>query len=155
MDLAQESSRLNNLLLNDLQGAAPLKNDRVVQLAIPPARPMAEKPRIQGKLDWSATVDLIREATEAMRASEERSRDLEARLTATILEANNDINERNSQLTAAERTIEQLQERARLAEERAQEAEAWLSRLHETISTAFVPRLQRDAAPEMRVSAAR
>ncbi|HTV69383.1 MAG TPA: hypothetical protein VMF90_12680 [Rhizobiaceae bacterium] len=155
MDLAQESSRLNNLLLKDLQGAALPKNDTVVQFAMTPAKPMSEKPKAQNKVDWSATVDLIREATEAMRASEERARDLETRITNTILEASHDINALTAQLATADRTIEQLQDRAQLAEERAEEAEAWLARLHETISASFVPKQRRDATTEIRAAASR
>ncbi len=80
--------------------------------------------------DWSSALDLIHEATAAIRISEERALELEQELARTVAQAV----ERSQQLEAQ---IAAAQDRAQAAEKRASDAEAWLARLHDAVVTGF------------------
>lgn len=87
--------------------------------------------------DWSSALDLIQEATEAIRISEERSHDLEQEMQQMAAQARERTRLLEAQIAMAERRTEKAEERARHAEKRASEAEEWLSRLHDAIVTGF------------------
>lgn len=82
------------------------------------------------KRNWSASLDLIHEATEAIRISEERASELEQELQRTVTQA-------LQQAEALEAQVATAQRRAELAEQRAAEAEEWLERLHEAVAAGF------------------
>ena len=90
-----------------------------------------------GDRDWSSALDLIHEATAAIRISEERSVDLEQELERVTAQAQERARLLEAQVAAAERRTEKAEERIRVAEKRASEAEAWLARLHDAIVAGF------------------
>ena len=100
-----------------------------------------------GRRDWSASLDLIHEATAAIRISEERSSELEHELERTALRAQERAESLEAQLAAA-------QNRAELAERRAAEAEEWLARLHDAVVAGFTRKGREDASLEEASSAA-
>lgn len=95
----------------------------------PPERPSQRKP-VAGGRDWSAAIDLINEASEAVRLAEERTVSAEQyseKLTQFYKE----------QLKVVEGKLAAAERRADAAELRASEAEEWLARLHDAIVTGF------------------
>jgi hypothetical protein len=90
-----------------------------------------------GQRDWSGALDLIREASEAVRFSEERVNELEAEMQELAGKASEGLRRLEAELTAGERRWAKSEERARLAEARANEAEAWLARFHDAIVKSF------------------
>ncbi len=96
------------------------------------------------KRDWSASLDLIHEATAAIRISEERAAELEQELERTVARA-------LERATALEAQVAAAQTRADLAERRADEAEEWLARLHDAVVEGFTRRAPADAADPARV----
>lgn len=87
--------------------------------------------------DWSSAIDLIHEASEAIRISQERSVDLETQLEQVMAQATNEVQRLNAQIVAGEQKLAATEERLRNTEARALEAEGWLVRLHDAIFTAF------------------
>ncbi len=83
--------------------------------------------------DYSATLDLIREAQEAIRLAQEQNDELEAQLRDMA-------HQHRDELARAQAQSAQLEQRAKAAERRAEEAEGWLERLHQGIVSAFSPR---------------
>ena len=62
-------------------------------------------------------------------------------------QASEEMRRLNQQISVGEQKLARAEERARLAEARASDAEAWLVRLHDAAVTAFGPRgSQRPAA---------
>lgn len=102
-----------------------------------------ELPSIAGR-DFASALDLIREASDAVRLSEERANDLEHQLGQVSARAVEQIRALEAQVAATERRMQKAEERARLAESRAASAETWLIRLHDAITSSFRP----SAAPE-------
>jgi hypothetical protein len=115
----------------------------------PQAAPADGLPAPAGpKRDWSASLDLIHEATAAIRISEERAAELEQELERTVARA-------LERATALEAQVAAAQTRADLAERRAEEAEEWLARLHDAVVEGFTRRPSQDeAAPSVPVQAA-
>lgn len=95
--------------------------------------------------DWSAAIELVHEASEAIRISEERAVELEAQLGQVMAQAAEEMRRLNAEIAGVEQRLARSEDRARAAEDRADEAEAWLGRLHEAVYTAFAP-LHRRAA---------
>ena len=90
-----------------------------------PETPMANERR-----DWGAAIDLVKEASEAIRFAEERAQaaeDYSNQLTTYHKE----------QLKAAEARVAAAERRAEVAQLRASEAESWLSRFHDAINEGF------------------
>ena len=87
--------------------------------------------------DWSSALDLIQEANDAIRLSEERSADLEAELREVSAKAAETARQLEGQLASVERRLGKMEERARLAEARASDSEAWLVRLNDSLVAAF------------------
>lgn len=98
------------------------------------ARPGASQPR-----DWSAAVDLVREASESIRISQERAEELEAQLHHVVAQATEEMQRLTAQIDLGEQKLGHAEERARAAEARATEAETWLARLNDAIFSAFTP----------------
>jgi hypothetical protein len=97
------------------------------------------------KRDWSASLDLIHEATAAIRISEERAAELEQELERTVARA-------LERATALEAQVAAAQSRADLAERRADEAEEWLARLHDAVVEGFTRRAPADEANPAKVA---
>lgn len=90
----------------------------------------AETPVVNERRDWGAAIDLVKEASEAIRFAEERAQaaeDYSTQLTTYHKE----------QLKAAEARIAAAERRAEVAQLRATEAESWLSRFHDAINEGF------------------
>ena len=97
--------------------------------------------------EWSAAVDLIQEASEAIRIGEQRTAELEDQLAHMAAQASEEMRRLNQQIALGEQKLVRAEERARLAESRASDAEAWLVRLHDAAVTAFGSRSTQKASP--------
>lgn len=95
-----------------------------------------EEPVAQ-KRDWSSALDLVQEACEAIRISEERVQELERQGQQAMLQTREDIKALQLQIQAGERRAQAAEARASRAEARALEAESWLARLHDAITMGF------------------
>lgn len=93
-------------------------------------------------VELSSAIQLVHEASEAIRISEERAWELEAQLDSFAIEAAEEMRRLNAALTASEQKLARTEERLRSADARAHEAETWLVRLHDAVHSAFMP-LQR------------
>lgn len=87
--------------------------------------------------EWSSAVDLIREASEAIRVGDERAAELEAQLAQVVAQADLEIRRLEQEVAAGVQNLARSEERVRLAEARAAEAEEWLVRLHDAAIEAF------------------
>lgn len=113
------------------------------------------------KRDWSAALDLMNEAFEAMRMSEERAAEMEAQMEDLARRFNEESKASQARLLSAERRAEEAQARAwqeesrakeaearvkkaeasaKQAEDRADEAEQWLARFHDAVVKGFSQR---------------
>lgn len=98
---------------------------------------LAEGEEPAQRRDWSSALDLVQEACEAIRISEERVQDLERQGQQASLQAREDIKALQLQIQAGERRAQAAEARATKAEARALEAESWLARLHDAIVMGF------------------
>lgn len=87
--------------------------------------------------DWPSALALIEETSEAIRISDLRYAQLEERLQQTIAQAAVNMRELEAQVATSNELLWRSEERARQAEARAVEAEAWLARLHDAVTTSF------------------
>lgn len=101
----------------------------------------------RARRDWSASLDLIHEATAAIRISEERASELEDELERTLAQS-------RAREAALEAQIALAQQRAEAAEQRAAEAEEWLARMHDAVVEGFTRREPPKAASSPATSAA-
>ncbi len=92
--------------------------------------------------EWASAVDLIREASEAIRIGEERASELEAQLAQVVAQADLEIRRLEQEIATGAQNLARSEERARLAEARATEAEEWLVRLHDAAVEAFGSRVK-------------
>ncbi|RYE33885.1 MAG: hypothetical protein EOP23_06755 [Hyphomicrobiales bacterium] len=116
-------------------------SEKVVSLALP----IVEQPVAQADVpvtrDWAAALELVREASEAIRVGEERASQLEQHLADVLTEANAEIKRLTDLISAGENKLAQSEAKASAAETRAVEAEAWLSKLHDAVVASFAPML--------------
>ena len=106
------------------------QREKVFQFAPRAEQSTAEPPMLNERRDWGAAIDLVKEASEAIRFAEERAQaaeDYSTQLTTYHKE----------QLKAAEARIAAAERRAEVAQLRAAEAESWLSRFHDAINEGF------------------
>ncbi|KPF62615.1 hypothetical protein IP69_20210 [Bosea sp. AAP35] len=89
--------------------------------------------------DWPSALALIEETSEALRINDLRYTQLEERLQQTIAQAASNMRELEAQIATANELLWRSEERARQAEARALEAEGWLARLHDAVTTSFSP----------------
>ncbi len=87
--------------------------------------------------DWVSAIDLVQEAAEAIRISEERAVDLENQLRSVISQAEDEVRQLQKTLASNQVLLSQAEDRARRAEARAKEAETWLVRIYDAVFTAF------------------
>ncbi|SDN29184.1 hypothetical protein SAMN05216360_10791 [Methylobacterium phyllostachyos] len=97
--------------------------------------------------EWASAVDLIREASEAIRVGEERASELEAQLAQVVAQADLEIRRLEQEVATGAQNLARSEERVRLAEARAAEAEDWLVRLHDAAVEAFGARAKPIPAP--------
>ncbi len=118
----------------DSDGAPPREaaqqREKVFQFAPRTEQPNVEPPMLNERRDWGAAIDLVKEASEAIRFAEERAQAAEDYSTQLT-------NYHKEQLKAAEGRIAAADRRAEVAQLRAAEAEAWLSRFHDAINEGF------------------
>ncbi len=89
------------------------------------------------KRDWSAALDLVREASEAIRIRDERATEMEIEHRLDAERASEEIRALQEQLDETEVRLAESEARARRAETRASEAEAWLAKMHDAIIGSF------------------
>ncbi|ALN73904.1 MULTISPECIES: hypothetical protein [unclassified Aureimonas] len=89
------------------------------------------------KRDWSAALDLVREASEAIRIRDERTTEMEIEHRLDAERAAEEIRSLQEQLDETEVRLAESEARARRAEARASEAEAWLAKMHDAIIGSF------------------
>lgn len=89
--------------------------------------------------DWSSALDLVQEASEAIRIRDERIAEIERESMQFALQTREELKLYQAQLQAAQRQIQQSDARAEKAEARAADAETWLARLDEAIKSGFGP----------------
>lgn len=98
------------------------------------------------KRDWSAALDLIREASEAIKIRDERATEMEIEHRLDAERASEEIRSLQEQLDESEMRLVETEARLRAAEMRASEAEVWLARMHDSIVTSFGRALAVDSA---------
>jgi small-conductance mechanosensitive channel len=101
------------------------------------ARSVAVPAPASQQRDWPSALALIEETSEAIRISDLRYAQLEERLQQTISQAAVNMRELEAQIATSNEMLWRSEERARQAEARAVEAEAWLARLHDAVTTSF------------------
>ncbi|MBV9079197.1 MAG: hypothetical protein JO048_17170 [Methylobacteriaceae bacterium] len=122
------------------RAALPVRlGDKVISLAS-----LGEDPAIAGqdekaapRRNWASVVDLIQEAGEAIRITEDRCQELEAQLSGVMAQAAEDVRRLAAQLAASEQRNTRTEERLRAAEARAAEAEGWLVRVQDAVVRTF------------------
>ena len=108
--------------------------DNVLRLALGRKDPASDLTRGNPtKRDFSAALDLVHQAAQAMQATEERARAIAQRATEELRAA-------EARIQSAEARIRALEARAKEAEARAKEYEEWLVRIHDTIVQEFSSR---------------
>lgn len=126
--------------LEDRQDHESRQIHKVVAFTYPS---MTTGPQSNGRIgtaplrDWSSAIDLIQEASEAIRISEERSSELEAQLNQVTAQAAEEMKRLHGLVASGEQRLARSEERLKAAEARAVEAEAWLVRMHDAVLTAF------------------
>ena len=108
--------------------AAPPIREKVFHFQ-PRLEPAAETPPAERR-DWGAALDLINEASEAVRWAEERAQTAEDYSKQLAIF-------HKEQLKAADQRVANADKRAEAALQRATEAEAWLTRFHDAIVEGF------------------
>lgn len=126
----RETSATAAWLLRARPEANRPSGEPLVALEAPRAFPATGETVPAGRRDWSSALDLIHEATAAIRISEERQSELEEELQRTLSQAVERARFLEAQVAAAE-------SRAELAEKRASDAEDWLARLHDAVVEGF------------------
>ena len=117
--------------------------DKVLRFALTPREQAQEPPRereMPARRDWSAALDLVHDAAEAIRITEERAQAMESRAQTLAERATEElqaavvrIQAAEARAKAAEARALEAEARAKEAETRAKDAEAWLVRLHDVI----------------------
>lgn len=132
-------------------GARP--TDKIVSLsprnADDPPPPGAERAAPAPTSDWSSAIELIQEASEAIRISEARAEELEDQLDRLAEQASEEVSRLTAELAASDQRLATNEQRLLAAEAHAHEAEAWLVRLHDAIQSAFAPLHRRPKAGQI------
>ena len=87
----------------------------------------------------SAVLDLVREASEAIRESEARASELEAEMADMRQRYEAEMQQVSATLASLAERERDADARAEAAETRTREAEEWLTRFHEAIDDGFSP----------------
>ena len=92
------------------------------------------------KRDLAAALDLVHQAAESVRVTENRAQDMEMRTRALADRATEELRLAESRIQAAEARARAFEDRAVQAEARLHEAEEWLKRIHDVIVEELPPR---------------
>ncbi len=103
------------------------------QSSTPPAEP--------AQPNWSASLSMVHQAAEVMRASAERAQTVEARSQEVLQRASQELRNAQAKIKTIEEQLHASETRAKAAEARAKEAEGWLQRMHDAISEDLSPAL--------------
>lgn len=117
--------------------------DKIVNLALPTDSQGASETgsvSVAPTREWASAIELVREASEAIRISEERAAELEVQLRSVVDQAEGEMKLLHEQISSHQQTIERLEDHLRRTEKRAKDAETWLIRLYDAVFTAFGPR---------------
>lgn len=114
-------------------------SDKIATFPAAAPEPVRQAAPLAPQRDWPSALALIEETSEAIRISNLRYAQLEDRLQQTIAQAAVNMRELESQIATANEMLWRSEERARQAEARALEAEGWLARLHDAVTTSFSP----------------
>jgi DNA repair exonuclease SbcCD ATPase subunit len=108
--------------------------DNVLRLAFPPEESGESGDRKgPSERDWVKTLYLVDQAADALRAAEERIKDLEARNEELVQRATDELKAAQSMVQAAESRAMRAETRAKEAEERARVDRDWLMRIHDAM----------------------
>ncbi len=91
----------------------------------------------QRTTEWAETLELVKEACDSIRISEERVALLEAELEQANLMSRSEIQNMAARLEAAKEEIQSANDRAEAMEFRAIEAEMWLGKINEALHEGF------------------
>lgn len=102
----------------------------------------------QGKRgDWSASLRMVHQAAEAMRAATAQAQATEARAQKLLQNAKAELQGAHARIQSLEAQLRAADKRVQDAEKRAQEAEEWLRQLHESIMSELAAGTGRLSAP--------
>lgn len=124
-------------LESELAQRQPKLSDKIVPLVVPGAPGADPGPPPAASRDWSAALDLIRETGDAIKLAEDRANELQAKLDDVTAQAGHEIRQLEQKLASAAQLALKAEDRMRLAEQRAKEAEAWLARLYDAVMTSL------------------
>lgn len=112
--------------------------EKVLRFAMPPRAgepgPAGRSSAPMTAREFAAAIDLVREAAEAMKVAENRTREAEARTQTVAQRAAEELKSAEARLQATEARVRTAEARAQDAEARAQEADSWLRQILSTIS---------------------
>lgn len=134
--LPRQTASTSEMFLNASDKIAAFPSAALPAAAPASAVPEAAIPAAPQR-DWPSALALIEETSEAIRISDLRYAQLEERLQQTITHAAGTMRELEGQIATANEMLWRSEERARQAEARAVEAEAWLARLHDAVTSSF------------------
>lgn len=121
----------------------PARSEKIVAFyATSPDNDAAEPRRPGVTRDLASAIDLVQEASEAIRIRDEQIVHLEARLEEVLSQASEEIQQLSGQLKDCEERLLAADARLQAADARAEEAEIWLDRLHSAVMRAFSAQLR-------------
>ncbi len=127
--MAEETKRDEKVFQELLVRADPRAPTKESPIRIISPKPKAPVNAPVGR-DWAAAVDLINEAAEAVRISDERANSAERYSQELVAYY-------GEQAKTAEAKIAALEKRLEISEAKAREAEEWLVRFHDAIMAGF------------------
>lgn len=111
--------------------------EKVLHVAFPSREPVGgavePSPRPSGR-DFSAAVELVRDAAEMIRAAEARAHEAEQRMEDLVQRATEELKSAEARVQAADQRVRAAELRSEEAEQRLREAEEWLARIFDVIS---------------------
>lgn len=124
----------------DLDNVLRLRMARGRPAAAAPAAPSISERRRAPSVDWSATLDAVEEAAEAMISTETHAKEIEMRGVALAERALAELRNAEERIRIAEEAARQSEARAIEAESRLREAEEWLGRIQDAIESRLLTR---------------
>lgn len=136
----------------------PQDLDNVLRMRLARERPTAapapapapvirrEEPRYDDRRrpqDWSAALEAVEEAADAMNSTQHQAKEIEARGVALAERALAELRSAEARIRTAEEATRIAEARASEAEDRLREAELWMARIQEAIETRLLPRNER------------
>lgn len=127
-------------------GPVPQDLDNVLRLRLARSAQQAAAPepvrgaRRRAAVDWSAALDAVEEAADAMNSTEHHAKEIEQRGVALAERALAELKNAEARVRTAEDAARAAEARAAQAEERLREAEDWLERIQDAIETRLLTR---------------